>query len=192
MLVARVLADVVDGLARKRSWHRYELLATGLFGICVVALYFASRHIKIASGDGSYEKWCAAVLCLAVLQAVQVVLAFSFFGDGGLYRITWDWTWPWTPGCCAVFRLHLVAIAGALACDFVALVGLGTTKHARIYPLLSAALVVAFLVVARAADRQARQHYVESLRFDAKQSRDMRGISNPSRPSTSAAWLFPE
>ena len=55
MLVARVLADVVDGLARKRSWHRYELLATGLFGICVVALYFASRHIKIASGDGSYE-----------------------------------------------------------------------------------------------------------------------------------------
>ena len=59
MLVARVLADVVDGLA-EGGWHRRELLATGLFGICVVALYFASRHIKIASGDGSYEKWCAA------------------------------------------------------------------------------------------------------------------------------------
>ena len=168
MLVARVLADVVDGLARKRSWHRYELLATGLFGICVVALYFASRHIKIASGDGSYEKWCAAVLCLAVLQAVQVVLAFSFFGD--------KWSRPYYLGLdvavdaglfALCFGLHLVAIAGALACDFVALgIGLGTTKHARIYPLLSAAvLVVAFLVVARAADRQARQHSVESF-FD--------------------------
>jgi len=194
MLVARVLADVVDGLARKRSWHRYELLATGLFGICVVALYFASRHIKIASGDGSYEKWCAAVLCLAVLQAVQVVLAFSFFGD--------KWSRPYYLGLdvavdaglfALCFGLHLVAIAGALACDFVALgIGLGTTKHARIYPLLSAAvLVVAFLVVARAADRQARQHYVESLRFDAKQSRDMRGISNPFSTVNLAAWLFP-
>ena len=70
-------------------------------------------------------------------------------------------------------------------------IGLGTTKHARIYPLLSAAvLVVAFLVVARAADRQARQHYVD-LWFDAKQSRDMRGISNPFSTVNLAAWLFP-
>ena len=194
MLVARVCADVIDGLARNRSWHRYELLATGLFGICVVALYFASRHIKIASGDGSYERWVAAVLGLAVLQAVQVVLAFSFFGD--------EWSRPYYLGLdvavdaglfALCFGLHLVAVAGALACDFVALgVGLGTTPHARIYPLLSAAvLVIAFLVVARAADRRARQHYVESLRFDAKQSRDMRGISNPFSTVNLAAWLFP-
>ena len=46
-------------------------------------------------------------------------------------------------------------------------------------------------MVARAADRQARQHYVESLRFDAKQSRDMRGISNPFSTVNLAAWLFP-
>ena len=131
--------------------------------------------------------------CLAVLQAVQVVLAFSFFGD------KWSTALLLRVGCGrrrgvirVVFWVALSSMAGALACDFDALgIGLGTTKHARIYPLLSAAVLVVFLVVARAADRQARQHYVESLRFDAKQSRDMRGISNPFSTVNLAAWLFP-
>ena len=56
MLVARVLADVVDGLARKRPGTATSCWPRDLFGICVVALYFASRHIKIASGDGSLRK----------------------------------------------------------------------------------------------------------------------------------------
>ena len=92
----------------KRLAHLRVAALTRLFGICVVALYFASRHIKIASGDGSYRERCAALLCLAVLQAVQVVLAFSFFGDkwsrpyylgldvavdAGLFALCFGYTW---------------------------------------------------------------------------------------------------
>ena len=79
MLVARVLADVADAgfeeaqlapLRAARYWFIRDMRRC--------AVLRASRH-HTASGDGSYEKWCAAVLCLAVLQAVQIVLAFSFF-----------------------------------------------------------------------------------------------------------------
>ena len=64
-----------------------------------------------------------ARVCLAVLQAVQVVLAFSFFGD--------KWSRPYYLGLdvavdaglfALCFGLHLSSDnARALACDFVAL-----------------------------------------------------------------------
>ena len=102
---------------------REEVAATGhelsrpLFGICVVALYFASRHIAIASGDGSYEVSTAALFsCLAPARA----MAFSFFGD--------KWSRPYfgldvavDAGCLPCVSCICGSIAGALACDFVAL-----------------------------------------------------------------------
>ena len=178
MLVARVVADAVDGLARSAHSHWPDVLATFCFGVLVLALYTFAKRVAVRDGDGSrdgragysprrrvavvgaaatwifrdgtsrlappsfreddarradarparrrhadarradapgvpapgvltpgvrtpgvptppklsgaqklsgarrYERWVAAALALAVLQAVQVVVAFAYFGDG--------------------------------------------------------------------------------------------------------------
>ncbi|KAH8048781.1 hypothetical protein JL721_11869 [Aureococcus anophagefferens] len=99
--------------------------------------------------------------------------------DGGLFSLC--------------FGLKLKGVLLALSLDVVALLAcLLSDAHARVFPLLTGlVLLVAFSCVARATERQGRVAFAQAVRVDAKQSTDMRGISNPFSANNLAAWLFP-
>ena len=55
MLVARVVADAVDGLARSAHSHWPDVLATFCFGVLVLALYTFAKRVAVRDGDGSRD-----------------------------------------------------------------------------------------------------------------------------------------
>ncbi|KAH8057196.1 hypothetical protein JL722_6839 [Aureococcus anophagefferens] len=151
--------------------------------------------VELRDGDGSRDRWTRHALALAVAHAAQIFLAYFLrFGDA--------WSRPYYLGLDVAvdgglfslcFGLKLKGVLLALSLDVVALLAcLLSDAHARVFPLLTGlVLLVAFSCVARATERQGRVAFAQAVRVDAKQSTDMRGISNPFSANNLAAWLFP-
>ena len=195
ILVVRVGADVVQGVSRGTTWHPREVWVLLGFVALVASLRAGAKCVELRDGDGSRDRWTRHALALAVAHAAQIFLAYFLrFGDA--------WSRPYYLGLdvavdgglfALCFGLKLKGVLLALSLDVVALLAcLLSDAHARVFPLLTGlVLLVAFSCVARATERQGRVAFAQAVRVDAKQSTDMRGISNPFSANNLAAWLFP-
>ena len=196
IVVVRAASAAGGGASRGASWGPATVAMSGAFGVVALVLYGVARSLELRDGDGSRVAWTRLAVGLAFAHAAQVVVAYALELGAD------DWSRPYYLGLdvavdgglfALCFGLRLPGVVAALGMDLVALVCcLLVDAHARLLPLASGlVLFVAFAMVARASERQSRFAFAQAVRVDAKQSADMRGISNPFSANNLAAWLFP-